>query len=133
MKKITPYFDNPPAELWEDATKERSHSKNNPLGQSKIEQALAQQGQHDFDNNVYGSTAVKNELSTIFNDKCAFCETNTHAGAFHDVEHFRFKNHYYWLGYEWTNLLLSCQICNRIYKKSSSLLNKKRIEYIKLL
>ncbi len=124
MKKITPYFDNPPSELLEDATRYRNHTKENPEGKSKIRQALADKEKHDFDNNVYGSTAVKSKLREIFKDKCAFCETNTNAGASHDVEHFRFTKHYYWLGYEWTNLLLSCQICNRIYKKTQFPLEK---------
>jgi hypothetical protein len=39
-------------------------------------------------------------------------------GAAYDVEHFRPKILYYWLCYEWTNLLLSCQTCNEIHKKA---------------
>jgi hypothetical protein len=48
-----------------------------------------------------------------------------------DVEHFRPKNGvqqtdkeklkkpgYYWLAYEWSNLLLACDFCNRRYKKN---------------
>jgi uncharacterized protein (TIGR02646 family) len=81
MRKIKPYFDaeHEPTELWIEASKKRSKTKNNP--------------------------------------KCAFCETNTHAEAHKDVEHYRFKTYYYWLAYEWTNLLLACQICNRDFKK----------------
>jgi uncharacterized protein (TIGR02646 family) len=118
MIKITPYFDDAPPELWAAASKKRNKSKQNPQGNSKIELALSQQSAHDFDRKVYSSKAVKEKLKTIFNKKCGFCETNTHAGAHKDVEHYRFKNHYYWLGYEWTNLLLSCQICNRDFKKT---------------
>jgi uncharacterized protein (TIGR02646 family) len=119
MRKIKPYFyiADEPIELWTDASKKRNRIKpNNPNGDSKIELALSQRSAHIFDREVYGSTAVKDKLKTIFKCKCAFCETNTHAGAHKDVEHFRNKIHYYWLGYEWTNLLLSCQICNRDFK-----------------
>jgi uncharacterized protein (TIGR02646 family) len=116
MRKIKPYFEDKPKELRIEASKKRSKSKNNPEGKSKTELALSQKGKHDFDRTVYGSTKVKDTLKNIFKYKCAFCETNTHVGAHKDVEHYRLKAHYYWLGYEWTNLLLSCQICNRDFK-----------------
>jgi uncharacterized protein (TIGR02646 family) len=119
MRKIKPYFGiaDEPTELWTDASKKRNRTKpNNPNGDSKIELALSQRSAHKFDREVYGSKAVKDKLKTIYKCKCAFCETNTHAGAHKDVEHYRKKIHYYWLGYEWTNLLLSCQICNRDFK-----------------
>ena len=79
---------------------------------------------HDFDNKIYG--LAKPVLEIIFKKKCAFCEANISSGAAYDVEHFRPKKStknathkgYYWLGYEWTNFLLSCQKCNREYKKT---------------
>jgi uncharacterized protein (TIGR02646 family) len=116
MRKIDPYFDNPPTALREDATKKRSKTKNNPKGISKIQLALIEKAEYEFDREIYGSKRVKDTLRTIFYNKCGFCETNTHAGAHKDVEHYRFKKHYYWLGYEWSNLLVSCQICNRDFK-----------------
>ncbi len=117
MRKIDPYFDNPPPELQKDATKKRNKTKSNKKGISKIELALSEKAEHEFDKEIYGSKAVKDKLKAIFHHKCGFCETNTHAGAHKDVEHYRFKKHYYWLGYEWSNFLLSCQICNRDFKK----------------
>jgi 5-methylcytosine-specific restriction endonuclease McrA len=57
----------------------------------------------------------------IYNYKCAFCETDPTAGARLQVEHYRPKSAvknepthagYYWLAYEWTNLLLACSVCN---------------------
>ena len=118
MVKIDPYFDDAPPELSADASKKHYKSKHNPNGDAKIDLALSQRSAHDFDINVYGSTVVKDKLKTIFNYKCGFCETNTHVGAHKDIEHFRFKKHYYWLGYEWSNLLVSCQICNRDFKNT---------------
>jgi uncharacterized protein (TIGR02646 family) len=64
----------------------------------------------------YAPSDVKIKLETIFHKKCAFCESDTKAGAVYDTEHFRPKKNYYWLAYEWSNFLLSCQRCNREYK-----------------
>lgn len=68
---------------------------------------------------IYQSDIVKNQLLTIYNKKCAFCN-QIPKGSVLQVEHFRPKNGikeevhtgYYWLGYEWTNLLLACGNCN---------------------
>lgn len=73
-------------------------------------------------------------LRNVFHGKCAYCETMVTAGFFGDGEHYRpkgnvtvadasgtrrtvadgDKNHpgYYWLAYDWRNLLPSCQRCN---------------------
>lgn len=63
-------------------------------------------------------------LSTLFHDKCAYCEGKYCAGYASHVEHYRPKlevtenrakiQHpgYFWLSYEWYNLLLACSYCN---------------------
>jgi hypothetical protein len=63
-------------------------------------------------------------LSELFHDKCAYCEGNHASGYPAHVEHYRPKllvtegrlsiDHpgYFWLAYEWENLLLSCAHCN---------------------
>ena len=89
MRKIKPYFDDAPKELWEDASKKRSKTAHNPLGNSKIDLALNQKNKHEFDRLVYGSKTVKDKLKSVFNCKCAFCETNTHTGAHEDAEHYQ--------------------------------------------
>jgi uncharacterized protein (TIGR02646 family) len=80
----------------------------------------------DFDRAVYAAPAVKKALRRAQGDKCCFCEARlTHITA-GDVEHFRpkaayrqlphdplIRPGYYWLAYEWANLLLCCEICNR--------------------
>lgn len=81
-----------------------------------------------FKNNIYGHPSVKIILRKAQYDKCCFCERKTEIG---DVEHFRGKGGYkqksgdalqkpgyYWLAYEWDNLLFSCEKCNRSYKKN---------------
>lgn len=89
---------------------------------TKINKALQQKGRHKFSNTTYASKEVKRRLSEIYNNKCAFCESDTTAGAVLQVEHYRPKakvseepthQGYYWLGYEWTNLLYACSACNR--------------------
>jgi uncharacterized protein (TIGR02646 family) len=64
-------------------------------------------------------------------DKCAFCESKVPHIAHGDVEHFRPKAGYrqdpddtlgrpgyYWLAYEWSNLLFCCQLCNQRFKRN---------------
>lgn len=88
----------------------------------KIEKALEEKGKHYFSGYYYASDDVKKRLIKIYGNTCAFCETDTTAGAVLQVEHYRpkakvtdDKSHegYYWLGYEWTNLLYACSSCNR--------------------
>lgn len=84
----------------------------------------------DFDSGIYGSAEVKDVLITIQNYKCCFCESKIGHIGYGDVEHFRpkagwtqnieqlHKPGYYWLAYDWENLLLSCQRCNQRYKRN---------------
>lgn len=66
-----------------------------------------------------------------FSGKCAYCETPVLVGQYGDIEHWRPKgavsdmdgnpvDHpgYYWLAYDWKNLLLSCITCNQKWKKT---------------
>lgn len=84
---------------------------------------------------------VIDELKLIYKNKCAYCETKhiEHAAPF-QVEHYRpvggldipsdalyeyhkmgdcYHNGYYWLGNEWSNLLISCPNCNGKAAKSA--------------
>ncbi len=64
------------------------------------------------------NTPIKEELKTLYHNKCAFCETiltdRKKAENEFTIEHFRPKSkvQYYWLGNEWTNLFPLCFICN---------------------
>jgi len=69
----------------------------------------------------YNSKDVQNELRKIYNNKCCFCESKEKKDNYtisFDIEHYRPKSKYYWLAFEWSNLLWSCQVCNRNYKKT---------------
>ncbi|MBK9257055.1 MAG: hypothetical protein IPM42_16365 [Saprospiraceae bacterium] len=90
--------------------------------------AILNKGKHKFKSAYYG-LGCKSELVLLYNNKCCFCESDPSPSTFERVEHFRPKNKspkkspygahdgYYWLGYEWSNLLLICEKCNN--KKSS--------------
>lgn len=73
---------------------------------------------------IYGHIQVRIALEKLFENKCAYCENFLEESGW-NVEHFRPKgrlaeieNHpgYYWLTYDWNNLLPSCIPCNQ-YRK----------------
>lgn len=84
----------------------------------------------DFDSSIYGHKDVKDALINLQGGKCCFCESKITHISYGDVEHFRpkagwvqdeeelIKPGYYWLAYDWNNLLLSCQLCNQRHKKN---------------
>lgn len=66
-----------------------------------------------------------------FFGKCAYCEAPVRVDQHGDIEHWRPKRAvsdlegkpvehpgYYWLAYDWTNLLLSCITCNQKWKRT---------------
>ena len=74
-------------------------------------------------------SVLKAHLFSIFENKCAYCDSYVLDVSPGDVEHFRPKakldgdpSHpgYYWLAYEPSNLLPSCENCNRFGGKKSS-------------
>ena len=81
-----------------------------------------------FDASVYGADSVRGALSKLFFDKCAYCEyplTRTDT----NIEHYRPKSRvaeapthpgYYWLAYDWSNLLPACTSCNQRRKELSA-------------
>lgn len=67
---------------------------------------------HKIDDNCYGHRAVRKKLKEIYNRKCAYCDSEVGGTLYPHIEHYRPKSIYYWLAYEWDNLLFSCQVCN---------------------
>ena len=112
MIRVIKDFANPPPHLEKQKCRE------------KAEEALTQKNTHNFNNKLYGNKEhVRPFLEKIYKDKCAYCETNIKPGAELHIEHYRPKKAargkpepghegYYWLGYEWSNLLLACHKCN---------------------
>ena len=88
--------------------------------QNKIEKSIREKNRHKF-SYYYSHKDVKEALEEIYHEKCGYCESKTKHIASLQVEHYRPKakvdedlnhNGYYWLGYEWSNLLLACPKCN---------------------
>ena len=70
---------------------------------------------------------AKNILYSLHIGKCCYCERKNRNKGEMDVEHYRPKgrvkedeNHsgYWWLAYDWDNLLLACRTCNQSHKKT---------------
>lgn len=85
----------------------------------------------DFDKGVYAHPDVKGALIEAQKKKCAFCESLIRHVSYGAVEHFRPKAGYkqrkgdtlkrpgyYWLAYDWDNLLFCCQLCNEQFKQN---------------
>jgi hypothetical protein len=85
----------------------------------------------NFESGIYADSSVKEALISMKHVKCCFCESKITHISYGDVEHYRpkagykqdeseplQKPGYYWLAYEWDNLLLSCTLCNQQYKKN---------------
>ena len=83
---------------------------------------------HTVKEYIYRNPDVKKKLNESHNFKCCYCEAKFKLGSL-DVEHYRPKRlisrpegdihlGYFWLAYDWGNLLLSCAECNRTYKGS---------------
>ena len=84
--------------------------------------AVRQGRQHEFLASIYSAREVRASLSAISSDKCAYCEYRLSRTDW-DVDHYRPKarvygrdDHpgYYWLAYEWDNLLPACKHCNQL-------------------
>jgi uncharacterized protein (TIGR02646 family) len=80
--------------------------------------------QDGFEFSIYSDAEVKEALRTLFDGKCAYCESFYFSTQPEDVEHYRPKGRidsgtaklkpgYWWLASEWENLLPSCIDCNR--------------------
>jgi uncharacterized protein (TIGR02646 family) len=94
-------------------------------------------GKMRFDEKIYGASTVKKQLIKDQHGKCCYCEAkNFTDNSYGVVEHFRPKGAYvkkdeteytypgyYWLAYEWSNLMFSCEKCNTSYKKNHFPLN----------
>ena len=87
--------------------------------------------------NLYKHAEVKEKIEKLYHNKCAYCEEKINNAHFtKHIDHFRPKNKitgvenhkgYYWLAYEWSNLLPTCQLCNIPKSNKFPVPNKKRI------
>ena len=83
----------------------------------------------EFENRIYSAKSVKSALLKAQHKKCCYCESKFSSTSYGAVEHFRPKGGvkqkqgqsqqypgYYWLAYDWDNLLVSCERCNSSHK-----------------
>ena len=86
-----------------------------------IQKALDEGKEHEPKSHVYGHDTVRNSLKKIYIEKCGYCESRLEVSGYMRIEHYRPKGRvkenekhpgYYWLAYEWSNLISSCEICN---------------------
>ena len=106
------------------------------LGSTKVEkqrrslEATVRSGGHlssdDF-NSYWQDNELRDTLWKQQHMKCCYCELRRDRRREMDVDHFRpkakveeDKTHmgYWWLAYEWQNLLYSCKYCNQEHKKN---------------
>lgn len=90
--------------------------------EDKIKKAIADAPDHEISGS-YNDEKVREALKLLYGTKCAYCETDWLGGQTVRVDHYRPKKKisgidpdkhwgYYWLSYEWTNLLPTCDGCN---------------------
>lgn len=60
----------------------------------------------------YGHVKIREALAIMCSRRCAYCESVIGVVATPHIEHFRPKQRYVSLTFTWTNLLLSCPMCN---------------------
>ena len=116
-----------------DKTKiEKPEILNNDNIQSKLLEIIEEQRPGEKIRNLYNNNKVRIALNKLYNNKFAYCEQKIPEGYSERIDHFRPKNRikgvdnhkgYWWLGYEWTNLLPTCEKCN--VKKSNQFPLKK--------
>jgi hypothetical protein len=144
MIKVT--FTEPKSREWQDWI-EKCETRRQAL--IPIARARAQAGKkltnRDIDADLYKEK--RDVIFGAFLGKCAYCEVLVLADQSGDVEHFRPKGGlldesgkavmivredqttakhpgYYWLAYDWRNLLPSCSRCNRLTKTRQGTIGK---------
>lgn len=122
MIRVDRHTQKPPAIL-SSANAERARAEVEEFFLGKDAGAL--QSTPRFQPRLYGHPTVREALSRLFHDKCAFCESYIAATMRPEIHFFRPKygaldldgkvsrEHYHWLVYDWDNLYPVCISCNR--------------------
>lgn len=85
-----------------------------------------------YNEDTYKDSTVVTALNHLYHHKCGYCESFIIASSHPHVEHYRPKGAvntvdragiphqgYYWLGNEWSNLLIACTWCNENGRKGT--------------
>jgi uncharacterized protein (TIGR02646 family) len=86
-----------------------------PTGLTQQDKDRLIQRYKDTGESVWRRASIQNNLATMSQTKCAYCELRLRTEArYLEVEHFRCKKDFAHLVVEWTNLLPICGRCNRM-------------------
>lgn len=105
-----------------------------------LNQILKEGKTHKINSGKYSYQSIREKLLTLYDDKCAYCERklsfrHRDDSRYFNIEHFRPKGKvtdlighrgYYWLAYEWSNLIPSCRSCNN-FKRNKFPIKGKRV------
>jgi len=58
----------------------------------------------------------KHSFLLLAKGRCTICESPIN--KYDDIEHYRPKEHYWWLAYDYRNYSIYCALCNRTYKRT---------------
>lgn len=121
--------------VWKD-WRERCESRQRALNQAMAEHDFASNAPvPEISKQLYAELKADHYVArrAPFWGKCAYCESRVSSNQYGDVEHYRPKGRithpdtnkpirasagthdhpgYYWLAYDWKNLLLACELCN---------------------
>ena len=81
---------------------------------------MEEKERHKANDYVFRHESVVESLNEIYAEKCGYCESKLFVTCSLCVDHYRPKkgvkglshSGYFWLAYEWSNLVSSCSICN---------------------
>lgn len=74
----------------------------------------------------------KDDFLILSGSRCPICEHDI--SNYDDIEHFRPKNYYWWLAYDYINYAPYCKLCNSTYKRDNFPLNNpsKKVNFTKI-
>jgi uncharacterized protein (TIGR02646 family) len=132
MIRITRPSKPPEVLLAKGKKRRRSHVAAYTRAEGRAPTKTSKKAAFAFDRDIYAHPTVKQALERAQHGKCCFCESKVAHITAGDVEHFRPKAGwrqqddgpleqpgYYWLAYDWTNLLFACDLCNRRHKRNA--------------
>ena len=93
------------------------YTRKNFIKQNKVLLNLYHQGTEIKSTDFKSVWSELNEVLWRKQGKCCcICETKITDAYARDIEHYRPKNEYWWLAYNYQNYYLTCAECNRKYK-----------------
>jgi uncharacterized protein (TIGR02646 family) len=119
MRKVVKDFDDKPLSLTKQETLNHLKIILESRNVKKIINSDFYNGKYDKPDGKKGSDVLE-KLAKLYKGKCAYCESHSETC----IEHYRPKGRvlrskhggYFWLCYEWSNLLPACHNCNELIK-----------------